>query len=80
MSFMGRNAPGAAVGVAAAAGGVAMAGADAGAAGIGGAVCAWEVDQASKQKHATDMKESLKQDDFNAITAMRVPNKSGQKV
>ena len=40
ISFMGRNAPGAAVVVAAAAGGVAMAGADAGAAGVGGAVCA----------------------------------------
>ena len=37
---MGRNAPGVAGGVAAAAGGVAMEGADVGAAGVGGAVCA----------------------------------------
>jgi hypothetical protein len=66
MSFMGRSAPGAAGGVAEAAGGVALAGADAGAAGEGGGVCDCEGLQASKLKHATDMKESLKQGDFNA--------------
>ena len=67
---MGRNAPGAAGGEADAAGGVALAGADAGAAGAGGAVCACEGLQASRLMHATDTKESLKQVDFNARTAM----------
>ena len=70
MSFMGRSAPGAAGGVAGAAGGVArgvpLAGADAGAAGEGGGVCDCEGLQASRLKHATDIKESLKQVDFNA--------------
>ena len=40
MSFMGRSAPGTAGGAAEPAGGVALAGADVGAAGVGGAVCA----------------------------------------
>ena len=53
-------------GVAEAEGGVALAGADAGAAGAGGAVCACEGLQASRLMHATDMIESLKQGDFNA--------------
>ena len=66
MSVIGRSAPGAAGGVAEAAGGVALAGADAGAAGEGGGVCDCEGLQASKLKHTTDMKESLKQGDFNA--------------
>jgi len=63
---MGRNAPGAAGGVAEAAGGVELAGADAGAAGAGAAVCACEGLQASRLMQATDMKDSLKQGDFNA--------------
>ena len=66
MSFMGRSAPGAAGGVAGAAGGVALAGAVAGATGEGGGVCECEGLQASRLKHATDIKESLKQGDFNA--------------
>ena len=66
MSFMGRSAPWAAGGVAGAAGGVALAGAVAGAAGEGGGVCECEGLQASRLKHATDIKESLKQGDFRA--------------
>ena len=66
MSFMGRSAPGAAGGVAGAAGGVALAGAVAGAAGEGVGVCECEGLQASRLKHATDIKESLKQGDFRA--------------
>ena len=66
MSFMGRSAPGAAGGVAGAPGGVALAGAVAGATGEGGGVCECEGLQASRLKHATDIKESLKQGDFNA--------------
>ena len=66
MSFMGRSAPGAAGDVAGAAGGVALAGAVAGAAGEGGGVCECEGLQASRLKHATYIKESLKQGDFRA--------------
>jgi hypothetical protein len=66
MSFMGRNVPGAAGGVAGAAGGVALAGAVAGAAGEGVGVCEYERFQASRLKHATDIKESLEQGDFRA--------------
>ena len=66
MSFMGRSAPGAAGGVAGAAGGVALTDAVAGAAGEGGGVCECEGLQASRLKHATDIKESLKQGDFRA--------------
>ena len=80
MSFMGRNAPGAAGGAEETAGGDALAGADVGEAGTGATVCACEVLKASKLMHATDIKESLKQGDFNAITAMRVPNEKGPKV
>ncbi|NBY68617.1 MAG: hypothetical protein EBQ58_07275 [Betaproteobacteria bacterium] len=47
-------------------GGVELAGADAGAAGAGAAVCACEGLQASRLMQATDMKDSLKQGDFNA--------------
>ena len=65
MSFMGRSAPGAAGGEAAA-GGVAFAGALAGAEGVVGVVCECEGIQASRLKHATDIKESLKQGDLNA--------------
>ena len=66
MSFMGRKAPGAAGGVAAGAGGVAVTGVDSGALLGEGAVCDCEGPQASKLMHATDMKVSLKQGDFNA--------------
>lgn len=66
MSFMGRKAPGAAGGVAAGAGGVAVAGVDAVGVFEEGTVCDCEGPQASKLKHATDMKVSLKQGDFNA--------------
>jgi len=52
--------------VAEAAGGVALAGAVAGAAGKGGVVCECEGLQASRLKHATDIRESLKQGDFRA--------------
>jgi hypothetical protein len=45
---------------------VALAGAIAGAAGEGGGVCECEGLQASRLKHATDIKESLKQGDFRA--------------
>ena len=62
MSFMGRSAPGAA----GAAGGVTLAGAVAGAAGEGVGVCECEGLQASRPKHATDIKESLKEGDFRA--------------
>jgi len=67
---MGRSAPGAAGGVGEAAGGVALAGADAGEGGAGGSVCACEVFKASKVLHATDMKEIFKKDDFIALTTM----------
>ena len=63
---MGRSAPGAAGGVAGAAGGVTLAGAIDGAAGEGGGVCECEGLQAIRVKHATDIKESLKQGDFRA--------------
>ena len=66
MSFMGRKAPGAAGGVAAGAGGDAVAGVDAGGVFEEGTVCDCEGPQASKLMHATDMKVSLKQGDFNA--------------
>ena len=66
MSFMGRKAPGAAGGVAAGAGGVAVAGVDEGGVFEEGTVCDCEGPQASKLMHATDMKVSLKQGDFNA--------------
>ena len=66
MSFMGRSVPGAPGGVAGTAGGVVLAGAVAGAAGEGVGVCECEGLQASRLKHATDIKESLKQGDFNA--------------
>jgi hypothetical protein len=45
---------------------VALAGAVAGAAGEGGGVCECEGLQTSRLKHATDIKESLKQGDFRA--------------
>ena len=63
---MGRSAPGAAGGVAGAAGGVTLAEAVDGAAGEGGGVCECEGLQAIRVKHATDIKESLKQGDFRA--------------
>ena len=63
---MGRSAPGAAGGVAGAAGGVTLAGAIDGAAGEGDGVCECEGLQAIRVKHATDIKESLKQGDFRA--------------
>ena len=63
---MGRSAPGAAGGVAGAAGGVTLAGEIDGAAGEGGGVCECEGLQAIRVKHATDIKESLKQGDFRA--------------
>ena len=66
MSFMGRKAPGAAGGVAAGAGGVAVTGVDAGGVFEEGTVCDCEEPQASKLMQATDMKESLKQGDFSA--------------
>ena len=59
---MGRSAPGAA----GAAGGVTLAGAVAGAAGVGGGVCECEGLQAIRVMHATDIKEGLKQGDFRA--------------
>ena len=77
---MGRSAPGAAGGVAEAAGGVALAGADAGADGEGGAVCACEGLQAKRLMHAKDTRERLKQGDFNSLTAMKIPNESGPEV
>jgi len=52
--------------VAGAAGGVALTDAVAGAAGEGGGVCECEGLQASRLKHATDIKESLKEGDFRA--------------
>ena len=79
MSFMGRSAPGVAGGVAAARG-VAFAGALAGAVGEGGVVCECEGLQASRLKHATYIKESLKQGDFNAWKAMEGPDLNGPKV
>jgi hypothetical protein len=63
---MGRKAPGAEGGVAAGAGGVAVTGVDAGGVLEEGTVCDCEGPQASKLMHATDMKVSLKQGDFNA--------------
>jgi len=63
---MGRKAPGAAGGVAAGAGGVAVAGVDAGGEFEEGTGCDCEGPQASKLMHATAIKESLKQGDFNA--------------
>ena len=62
---MGRKAPGAAGGVAAGAGVVAVDGVDAGEVLEEGTVCDCEGPQASKLMHATDIKESLKQGDFN---------------
>ena len=66
MSFMGRKVPGAAGGVAEGAGGVAVTGVDAGGVLEEGTVCDCEGPQASKLMHATTIKESLKQGDFNA--------------
>ena len=63
---MGRKAPGAAGGVAAGAGSVAVTGVDAGGIFEEGTVCECEGPQASKLMHATDIKVILKQGDFNA--------------
>jgi len=69
MSFIGRKAPGAAGGEAAAAVGVAEEGAVAGAVDAAGGVCACDVLKARKLVHAMLMNVSLKQGFFIAIKA-----------